>query len=120
MEHRAQRLHIFRPYIHPRPMGCSQRSKPFFPESSHVAYQNKGNEQRAPCQHMFDLTHPTNPLVGLTGKLEKNYNMKFDVLLGGFSGSFRTIKNYMAWWLKSAGALSFALSQEQCSISLSL
>ena len=24
----------------------------------------------------------------------------------------------MAWWLKSAGALNFALSQEQCPISL--
>ena len=26
--------------------------------------------------------------------------------------------NNMAWWLKSAGALNFALSQEQCPISL--
>ena len=24
----------------------------------------------------------------------------------------------MAWWLKSAGALNFALSQEQCPVSL--
>ena len=26
--------------------------------------------------------------------------------------------NNMAWWLKSAGALNFALSQKQCPISL--
>ena len=29
-------------------------------------------------------------------------------------------KNNMAWWLKSAGALKFALSQEQCPISLGI
>ena len=28
------------------------------------------------------------------------------------------VKNNMAWWLKSAGALNFALSQEQCPLSL--
>ena len=30
-------------YTHPRPLGWCQRSKHFFSESSHIAYQIKGN-----------------------------------------------------------------------------
>ena len=44
MEYRAPCKHIFCPYIHPRPLGCDQKSKHFFTESSHVAYQSKGNK----------------------------------------------------------------------------
>ena len=40
----------------------------------------------------------------------------------GYGSSFNQVKDNvihnMAWWLKSAGALNFALSQEQCPISL--
>ena len=42
--------------------------------------------------------------------------------IGSVACVFSCIKDIhlanMAWWLKSAGALNFALSQEQCPISL--
>ena len=44
MEHRAPSKRICFLYTHPRPLGWDQRSKHFFTESSHVAYQSKGNE----------------------------------------------------------------------------
>ena len=43
MEHRAPCTRICFLYTHPRPLGWDQRSKHFFTESSHVAYQSKGN-----------------------------------------------------------------------------
>ena len=43
MEHRAPCKRICFLYTHPRPLGWDQRSKHFFTESSHVAYQSKGN-----------------------------------------------------------------------------
>ena len=43
----------------PDPGGGVKRSKHFFSESSHVAYQIKGNGVRASCKHIFcPYTHP--------------------------------------------------------------
>ena len=42
-EHRPQCKNIFCPYTNPRPRGVVKMSKHFFSESSHVAYQIKGN-----------------------------------------------------------------------------
>ena len=43
MEHIAPCKHILSPYINPLPLGLGQKVKTFFTESSHVAYQIKGN-----------------------------------------------------------------------------
>ena len=40
MDYRAPCKHIICPYTHQRPLGGVKRSKHFFSESSHVAYQN--------------------------------------------------------------------------------
>ena len=43
-EYKAPCKHIFCPYTHPRLLGRGQKVKTFFfSESSHVAYQIKGN-----------------------------------------------------------------------------
>ena len=51
MTNAATCKHIFCPYTHPRSLGWDQRSKHFFSESSHGAYQIYGMEHRAPCKH---------------------------------------------------------------------
>ena len=43
MGHRAHRKHIFCPFRPPRPPVVGSKVKTFFSESSHVAYQIKGN-----------------------------------------------------------------------------
>ena len=43
MEHRAPCKHIFYPWTHPQSQDGVKRSKHFFSEGSHVAYQIKMN-----------------------------------------------------------------------------
>ena len=77
--------HIFCPYTHPRPLGWGQRSKQFFSESSHVAYQIRREwsiEHHASTYSV--LTHTLNPWGGVKG--QNNFFLKVVMLhikLGG-------------------------------------
>ena len=54
------------PFIHPRPPDEAKRSKQFFSEVGHVAYQIKGNTCRTLCK--FDLMHT----VDILGRIKRS------------------------------------------------
>ena len=59
---------ILCPYTHPRPLEWGQRSKLFFSESSHVAYQVRRERSIEHHASIYSvLTHPR-PLGGVKGK----------------------------------------------------
>ena len=58
MECRVTCKHIFCPYTHPQPLdGVKRKNIFFFAESSHVAYQIKGNGTQSNMQAHI-LSHP--------------------------------------------------------------
>ena len=69
MKHRAPRKHIVCPYTNPRFLGLGQTVKTFFSESSHVAYQIKGDGALSTMQaHIMSLHTPSVPGVGSRGQ----------------------------------------------------
>ena len=91
MEHSVSFKHLLCPYKHPQPLDGVKRPKHYFAESSHVAYQIKGNGPGSIMQsHIlslhtpsrersidryrskhFDLTHTPDLWVRLKGQILK-------------------------------------------------
>ena len=92
MTNAATSNRIFCPYIHPRPLGWSRRSKQCFSLKVVMLHiQLKGMELRAPCKHIFCPYTHTRPLGW--GQTVKLFLLKVVMLHIKFKGKWNIEHN---------------------------